>query len=121
MMGLFETELYYVIFLCGFANGIFLLVFEMLVEENVEYVTVSVSDGITDMLIYEKDDLNKITDTEIRMIYELSAEELKDKIQGRWLQDWNVMFMNGHKQCQQWSKDTSDDVSVARMVIRPKM
>jgi serine/threonine protein phosphatase PrpC len=96
-------------------------VFEMLVEENVEYVTVSVSDGVTDMLIYDKDDQNKISDADLRMIYELSAEELKDKIQGRWLQDWNVVFMNGQKQSQHWSKDTSDDVSVARMVIRPKM
>ena len=32
MFPLFEAELYYVIVLCGFANGIFRLVFEMLVD-----------------------------------------------------------------------------------------
>jgi hypothetical protein len=56
------------------------------------------------------------------MIYELSAEELKDKIQARWLQEWLMTDIEGHTYPPaRYTKDQCDDIAVARLVMRPKL
>jgi serine/threonine protein phosphatase PrpC len=89
----------------------------MAIEQSDEIVVVSMSDGCTDMLIYDEEN---IREADVRMIYELSAEEFKNKIQERWGQIWSVHLLAGRIVEQQWRKTDFDDVGVARMVIRPK-
>lgn len=93
---------------------------EFTVELTDEIVAVAVTDGITDILIQDAE--NNIRPDEIRMIYELSAEELKDKIQARWLQEWNMTDMKGQVYPpSRYTKDQCDDIAVARLVMRPKL
>jgi len=89
------------------------------IEPSDEVVVVSMSDGCTDMLICAEENADNICAADVRMIYELSAEEFKNKIQERWGQTWNVKLLAGKTVEQQWNKENFDDVSVARMVIRP--
>jgi serine/threonine protein phosphatase PrpC len=85
-----------------------------------EIVAVCVSDGVTDMLIYDEED--NIREEDIRMIYEYSAEKLKDAIQERWLQPWDMITMAGitHKGCR-YTKSQCDDIGVTRFVMKPKV
>ena len=95
-------------------------VFKFELEATDEIVAVSVSDGVTDMLIY--DEYDNIREADIRMIYNLSANELRDKIQDRWLQPWNMIDMNGEiiqRFCYQ--KPQCDDIGVTRFVMKPKL
>jgi serine/threonine protein phosphatase PrpC len=85
-----------------------------------EIVAVSVSDGVTDMLCY--DEQNNIVPDDIRMIYELSAEDLKNRIQARWLQPWIMINMEGVKEKDvTYNKSDCDDVGITRFVMRPKI
>jgi hypothetical protein len=56
------------------------------------------------------------------MIYEYSAEKLKDTIQERWLQPWDMITMDGitHTGCG-YSKSQCDDIGVTRFVMKPKL
>jgi hypothetical protein len=94
-------------------------VYEIEIGPTDEIVAVSVSDGVTDMLCY--DDQDNLVPGDIKMLYELSAEELKEKIQDRWLQAWTMVTMDGkeHKN-QSYTKDMCDDVGITRFVMRPK-
>jgi serine/threonine protein phosphatase PrpC len=85
-----------------------------------EIVAVCVSDGVTDMLIYDEED--NIREEDIRMIYEYSAEKLKDTIQERWLQPWNMTSIQGktHYNCR-YTKSQCDDIGVTRFVMKPKL
>lgn len=90
-------------------------------DSSDEIVAVSFTDGVSDMLIYEMENMDEIRPEDIRMIYELSAEELKTRILERWLQPWdmtplNTPTMNGVR----FNKNDCDDIGIARMVIRPK-
>jgi hypothetical protein len=72
------------------------------------------------MLIY--DEYDNIREADIRMIYNLSANELRDKIQDRWLQPWNMIDMNGEiiqRFC--YHKPQCDDIGVTRFVMKPKL
>jgi len=95
-------------------------VFRFEIEPTDEIVAVCVSDGVTDMLIYDEED--NIREQDIRMLYECSAEELKDTIQDRWLQPWNMTTMDGitHTGCG-YSKSQCDDIGVTRFVMKPKL
>jgi hypothetical protein len=93
----------------------------MVINPNDEVIVVSVTDGVTDMLICDEIDQDKIRESDIRMIYELSAEELKNKIQERWGQEWIMRPLNQKEQKSRFEKHHFDDVGVARMVIRPVM
>lgn len=95
-------------------------VFRFEIEPTDEIVAVCVSDGVTDMLIYDEED--NIREQDIRMIYEYSAEELKDTIQERWLQPWDMTTMDGitHTGCG-YSKSQCDDIGVTRFVMKPKV
>jgi hypothetical protein len=95
-------------------------VFRFEIEPTDEIVAVCVSDGVTDMLIYDEED--NIREQDIRMIYECSAEELKDTIQDRWLQSWDMTTMDGitHTGCG-YSKSQCDDIGVTRFVMKPKV
>jgi len=90
------------------------------IEPTDEIVAVSVSDGVTDMLIYDEN--NNIREQDIRMIYELSAESLKSTIQARWLKPWTMTSLEGDEipNCK-FKKTECDDVGVARMIIKPKI
>jgi serine/threonine protein phosphatase PrpC len=90
------------------------------IEPTDEIVAVCVSDGVTDMLIYDEE--NNIREQDIRMIYEYSAEKLKDAIQERWLQPWDMITMAGitHKGCR-YTKSQCDDIGVTRFVMKPKI
>ena len=84
-----------------------------------EIVALSVSDGVTDMLITDKHD--NIIDSEIQMLYRMSAEELKNKIQARWLQPWDMTSLKGEKQLGvSYEKYDCDDVGITKVYIRPK-
>lgn len=91
------------------------------IEPSDEVVVVSMSDGCTDMLICPEENSENICAADVRMIYELPAEEFKNKIQARWGQIWSVKLLSGKTVEQQWNKDYFDDIGVARMVIRPKL
>jgi serine/threonine protein phosphatase PrpC len=95
-------------------------VFRFEIEPTDEIVAVCVSDGVTDMLIYDEED--NIREQDIRMMYEYSAEKLKDTIQERWLQPWDMITMNGirHTGCG-YSKSQCDDIGVTRFVMKPKL
>jgi len=95
-------------------------VFRFEIEPTDEIVAVCVSDGVTDMLIYDEKD--NIREQDIRMLYEFSAEKLKDTIQERWLQPWDMTTMNGitHKNCR-YTKSQCDDIGVTRFVMKPKI
>jgi len=95
-------------------------VFRFEIEPTDEIVAVCVSDGVTDMLIYDEED--NIREQDIRMIYECSAEELKDTIQDRWLQPWDMTTMDGitHTGCG-YSKSQCDDIGVTRFVMKSKI
>ena len=90
------------------------------IEPTDEIVVVSVSDGVTDMLICDENDRNAIRAEDIRMLYELSVEELTNKIQERWGQPWTGISISGKISNLQWTKGEWDDVGIARMVIRSK-
>ena len=94
-------------------------IYEMVIAPNDEVIAVSVTDGITDMLICDELYQDKIREEDIRMIYELSSEELKNKIQERWGQEWIMRPLNQKEQKSRFQKHHFDDVGVARMVIRP--
>jgi len=94
-------------------------IYETVINPNDEVVVVSVTDGVTDMLICDELDQDKIREEDIRMIYELSAEELKNKIQERWGQEWMMIPLNQKEQKSRFEKNNFDDIGVARMVIRP--
>jgi len=94
-------------------------IYEMVINPNDEVIVVSVTDGVTDMLICDEIDQDKIRESDIRMIYELSAEELKNKIQERWGQEWIMRPLNQKEQKSRFEKHHFDDVGIARMVIRP--
>lgn len=84
-----------------------------------EIVALSVSDGVIDMLISDEDD--NIIESEIQMLYRMSAEELKDKIQARWLQPWDMTPLKGEKQPGvSFNKYDCDDVGITKVYIRPK-
>jgi serine/threonine protein phosphatase PrpC len=93
-------------------------VFKIIVDPTDEIVAVSVSDGVTDMLCY--DEADNIVSEDIQMIYELSAEDLKNKIQARWLQEWTMITMDGeeHKGIKYDISDC-DDIGIARLEMRP--
>ena len=93
-------------------------IYEIVIKPNDEVIVVSVTDGVTDMLICDSIDQDKIREEDIRMIYELSAEELKNKIQERWGQEWIMRPLNQKEQKARYEKDQFDDVGIARMVIR---
>ena len=76
------------------------------------------TDGVTDMLICDSIEQDKIREEDSRMINELSAEELKNKIQERWGQEWIMRPLNQKEQKARYEKDQFDDVGIARMVIR---
>jgi serine/threonine protein phosphatase PrpC len=94
-------------------------VFRVEVGPMDEIVAVCFSDGVTDMFIHDRED--NICKEDIQMVYELSAEDLKNTIQARWLQPWNMTNMLGKtvKDCS-YTKDQCDDVGVARFVMKPK-
>jgi serine/threonine protein phosphatase PrpC len=94
-------------------------VHEIVINSTDEVIVVSVTDGVTDMLICDELDQDKIREEDIRMIYELSAEELKNKIQERWGQEWIMRPLNQKEQKARYEKHNFDDIGVARMVIRP--
>ena len=94
-------------------------VYEIKIEPTDEIVAVSVSDGVTDMLCYDEQD--NIIPGDIKMLYELSAEDLKVKIQARWLQVWTMSTMDGKEhQNQSYTQNMCDDVGITRFVMRPK-
>jgi serine/threonine protein phosphatase PrpC len=94
-------------------------VYEIKIEPTDEIVAVSVSDGVTDMLCYDEQD--NIVPLDIKMIYELSAEDLKNKIQARWLQTWTIVTMEGEEHHGiNYEKSDCDDVGITRFVMRPK-
>lgn len=95
-------------------------VFHLKVEPTDEIVAVSLSDGVTDMLICDEE--GNIIPSDIQMIYEMSAEELKNKIQRRWTSPWNMTTANGQKTtncC--YSKRDCDDIGITRFVMTPKV
>jgi serine/threonine protein phosphatase PrpC len=95
-------------------------VYEIEIAPTDEIVAVSVSDGVTDMLWYDEQD--NIVPGDIKMLYELSAEELKEKIQARWLQTWTMVTMNGKEYTnQRYTKNVCDDVGITRFVMKPKI
>jgi serine/threonine protein phosphatase PrpC len=118
-------------------------VHEMVINLNDEVIVVSVTDGVTDMLICDgimrlsvphdtaglssaqvllkagELDQDKIREEDIRMIYELNAEELKNKIQERWGQEWIMRPLNQKEQKARYEKHHFDDIGIARMIIRP--
>lgn len=84
-----------------------------------EIVALSVSDGVLDMLI--KDDQDNIIESEIQMLYHLSAEDLKNKIQSRWLQPWIMSSIIGEKHSGvSFTKSNCDDIGISKAWIRPK-
>jgi len=84
-----------------------------------EIVAISVSDGVTDMLWYDEE--NNIVPNDVKMLYELSAEELKNKIQARWLQSWTMVTMEGEEYHGiNYDKSDCDDIGIIRFVMRPK-
>jgi serine/threonine protein phosphatase PrpC len=93
---------------------------EIIIDNADEIVVVCVTDGVTDMLIKNTDDTFREQD--IRMVYELSAEELKNKIMERWLQLWDMTTSDGvtHKGCQ-YKKSECDDVGITRFVMKPRV
>lgn len=95
-------------------------VFEIEIGPTDEIVAVSVSDGVTDMLWYDEQD--NIVPMDTKMIYELSAEELKNKIQARWLQPWTMVTLEGEEYHGiKYEKTECDDVGITRFVMRPKV
>jgi hypothetical protein len=94
--------------------------YSLVVEPTDEIVVVSVTDGVTDMLVCDEIDQTAIRAQDIRMLYELSAEELKNNIQNRWGQTWTVNHLSGQSSQQQWRKRQFDDIGIAKMVIRNK-
>lgn len=92
----------------------------LILDPTDEIVVVSMSDGGTDMLICDEENQDNIREEDIRMIYELSSEDLKNKIQERWGQTWRVKLLSGKTVEQRWNKWDFDDVGVARMVIHPQ-
>jgi len=90
------------------------------IQPTDEIVSVCVSDGVTDMLMHDKHD--NIVPEDILMIYELSAEDLKNKIQTRWLQPWNMIDLKGkiENNCC-YSKQDCDDIGITRFVMKPKI
>uniref|UniRef100_A0A6C0B4N9 protein-serine/threonine phosphatase n=1 Tax=viral metagenome TaxID=1070528 RepID=A0A6C0B4N9_9ZZZZ len=94
-------------------------VYEIEIGPTDEIVAVSVSDGVTDMLCY--DEQENIVPQDTKMLYELSAEELKNKIQERWLQQWTMVSLNGEEHHGiKYEKTDCDDVGITRFVMRPK-
>ena len=84
-----------------------------------EIVALSVSDGVIDMLITDEND--NIIESEIKMLYQLTAEKLKNKIQARWLQPWDMTNLEGEKQTGvSYKKYDCDDVGITKVSIRPK-
>jgi hypothetical protein len=94
-------------------------VYEIEVGPTDEIVAVSVSDGVTDMLCY--DDQENIVPLDTKMLYELSAEDLKNKIQERWLQSWTMVTLDGEEHNGiKYEKTDCDDIGITRFVMRPK-
>jgi serine/threonine protein phosphatase PrpC len=93
--------------------------FRLEIQPTDEIVAVSVSDGVTDMLIC--DEAGNVSETDINMIYMLSVEDLKNKIQARWLQPWDMIYLTGEKipSCS-FKKTECDDIGITRLVMRPK-
>jgi len=94
--------------------------YTVVVEPTDEIMVVSVTDGVTDMLVCDETDQTTIRAQDICMLYELSAEELKNNIQNRWGQIWTVNHLSGQSSQQQWRKRQFDDIGIAKMVIRNK-
>jgi len=84
-----------------------------------EIVAVSVSDGVTDMLWYDEED--NIVKQDLQMLHELSAEDLKNKIQARWLQPWTMVTLKGDEFSNvTYKRHECDDIGIARFVMTPK-
>lgn len=84
-----------------------------------EIVAICVSDGVIDMLW--KDENDDVKDSDIKMLYSFSAEDLKNKIMSRWLQPWNMTNLQGVSEKNvSYDKSECDDVGITRFVLKPK-
>jgi hypothetical protein len=94
-------------------------IFKMEVFPTDEIIAVSVSDGVTDMLITDEED--NIIQNDIKMLRDLSAEQLKNTIQARLLQPWKMEAYqsNNPPQICSYTKEQCDDICVSRLVMKP--
>ena len=94
-------------------------IFKMEFLPTDEIVAVSVTDGVTDMLINDGED--NIVQSDIEMLRDLSAEQLKNTIQARWTQPWKMLEHKNEKNPQicSYSKEQCDDIGITRLVMKP--
>jgi len=94
--------------------------YEIEIGPTDEIIAISVSDGVTDMLCYDEE--NNVVPSDVKMLYEFSAEELKNKIQERWLQTWTMVTIEGEEHHGiNYDKSDCDDIGITRFVMRPKV
>jgi len=94
-------------------------IFKMEFLPTDEIVAVAVTDGVTDMLI--TDSVNDIVQSDIEMLRDFSAEQLKNTIQARWTQSWKMTMIksNDSPQICSYSKEQCDDIGITRLVMKP--
>jgi hypothetical protein len=85
-----------------------------------EIVAVSVTDGVTDMLI--TDSVDDIVQSDVEMLRDFSAEQLKNTIQSRWTQPWKMLEHKSKKnpEIHSYSKEQCDDIGITRLVMKPR-